>query len=89
MAAEVVVGETPNTKEDGEQDEADELEGLAADGVNSGNGEPVAWNGASANQDAVSCGKVVELVVDSCAATVPNGLEDSSGIQTETIESNL
>jgi hypothetical protein len=46
-----MVSETDNTEQDGENNEAHELNGLTADGVNRCNGDPVAGDQAGARQN--------------------------------------
>ena len=65
-----VVGEADNAEEDGEDDEAHQLDGLAADGVDRRDGDPVARDGAGADDDQVADGGVAEDVVDVGAAGV-------------------
>lgn len=78
MLTDVVVGESPNKEEDGENDEADELEGLATDGVDGSYGKPVARNGSSTDEDTVASGEVVELMVDSSSTSIADGCENGS-----------
>lgn len=89
MAAEMVVSETPDQEQNSEHDETNELENLATDRVDGRNSQPVSGNGTGADEDAVSSGQVVELVVDSSATSVANGLEDSAGVQSETVEGDI
>jgi hypothetical protein len=89
MTRDLVECKTPDGKKDSENNETSELERLAANCVNGGNGEPVTWDSASADENAVSSGKVVQAPVDGLAATVSNGTEDGSGVQAKTVESNL
>lgn len=64
LVAELVEGETPNYEENGEEREADELDGLAADGVDGKYRHPVSGDGTSADEDGVTGSQVVELLVD-------------------------
>lgn len=58
-SAEVVVGEAHDAEDDGEDDEAADLDGLATDGVDEGYGYPVSRYGAGADDDQVPDGCVV------------------------------
>lgn len=89
VGADLVVRKAPHEEEDGEEDEPDELEGLAADGVDGSNGEPVAGDGTSADENAVTSSEVVKLRIDSLAATVANRSQDGRRVETETVESNI
>src|ERR1700760_4527373 len=60
---EMAVCETDDDKDDGEQSEAHQLDWLATNGVDSCNSDPVAWDGASANNDQVAHGGVAENFV--------------------------
>jgi hypothetical protein len=85
----MLIRKAPHKEKQSQYGEPCELEGLAADSVDSGNGKPVSGDCPSADQDAVTCGKVVKLMVDSGTAAVSDSLENSSRIQTETVESDL
>ena len=89
MAADVVVRETPDQEEDGQEDESNQLERLAADSIDGGNGEPVTRNGTGADQNTVTSCKVVELVVDRGTTSVANSLENSGAVEAETVESDI
>ena len=58
-----VVSETDNTEKDGENNEAHELNGFAADGVNSCNGDPVPGDQAGARQNDITNTQVVKPMV--------------------------
>ena len=70
VLGEFVVGEADDAEEDGEDDEAHQLDGFAADGVDGRDGDPVARDGAGADDDQVADGGVAEDVVDVGAAGV-------------------
>lgn len=72
LAADVVVREADYNEEDGENDEAHKLDGPAADSIDGGNGDPVAGDCASADQDDVPDRNVVEKLEDVLAAPIPN-----------------
>lgn len=87
--ANLVVGETHDAEEDGEDDEAYKLDWLTADGVDECDGHPVTWNGTSANQDDVTNSNVVEELVGVGALAVADSLEDGRVVETNTVESNV
>jgi hypothetical protein len=89
VVRDLLEGEAPDGEKNCENCEASELERLAADCVDGGNGEPVTWDRASADKNAVTCCEVVQALVYGLSATVANGAKDSSGVQTKTVESNL
>lgn len=73
----MVVGETPDNEENGEEGETNKLKRLTTDSVNGSNSEPVTRNGTRAHENAITGREVVELLVDSVSGAVANGLEDS------------
>ena len=73
----MLVGETPYNKEDGEDSEASQLQGLASDGINGCDRQPVSRDSASADQNSVTSSKVVQLLVEGCTASVADSLEHS------------
>ena len=76
-------------EEDSEHGEADQLKGLATNEVECSDSEPVSWNSSGANQDAVTGGNVVELVIYGRATAVANGLEDGSLVESKAVECDL
>jgi hypothetical protein len=80
VRANMLVRKAPHKEKQSQYRKPCELERLAADSVDSGNGKPVPRNCPSADQDAVTCGKVVKFVVDSGAAAVSDSLENSGRI---------
>lgn len=89
MVADLVVGEAEDKEEDGEHDEAGELERLPTNSIDGGNSQPVTWDGTGANQDTVTSGEVVQLVIDSLATSIADGCKDSGGVQSQTVKGNL
>lgn len=89
LAAEIVVGEANDDEKDGEHDEAHELDGPSADGINGGNGDPVARDCARADKDDVPDSYVVEKFVNVLAAGVPNSSQNDRVVQSKTVEGNL
>jgi hypothetical protein len=76
-------------EENGEHREADELKGLATNGVYSSDSKPVSRNGSRADQNTVSSSDVVELVVNSEATPVADRCKDCGLVETKAVESNL
>ena len=64
VLGEFVVSEADDAEEDGEDDETHQLDGFAADGVDGCDSDPVARDGAGADDDQVADGGVAEDVVD-------------------------
>lgn len=89
VGANVLVGEAPDDEQNSEEDEADQLKGLAAHCVDGGNCEPVTRDGTSADENAVTGGKIEELAVDGSTAAVADCLENGSGVQAKTIEGDI
>ena len=59
-----MVSETHDAEEDGKNGESHQLNRLATNGIHQSDGDPVTWNGASAdNNQVANCG-VVENFVD-------------------------
>jgi hypothetical protein len=76
-------------EEDGEHSEADQLERLATHEVECSNGEPVSRNSSRTDQNAVTSGDVVELVIDGTSTAVADGLENGSLVKPKAVECNL
>lgn len=74
VTRELLVSETPDAEEDGEDGEAHQLNWLTSDGVNKCDGDPVTWNGTSNDENAVTGGKVVKLLVGSGSTSVVDSL---------------
>jgi hypothetical protein len=86
MAGEMFVGESPNDEENSKGNESHQLDRLASNGVDSGNSHPVAWDGTSTNENAVTSGQVVKDSVNIWSSTVANGREHSGGVKTKTVK---
>lgn len=91
VGGDVVVGETHDDEEDGQNSETTHLDGLAAESVNGSDGNPVSRDGTSKDNDNVADGSVVQELVDIGVVLggVANGLEDDGVIQRETIEGDI
>lgn len=81
-----LVGETNDDKNNGQDDEADQLDGLAADGVDGGDRHPVAGDGTRTDQDQVTDGVLVEDLVDVLAAAPADSTQDDGVVETKTVE---
>lgn len=68
-----MVAESNDAEEDRQQDETNQLNGLAADRVHSKHGAPVAWDGTSADQDDVSDCHVPVILIDGVVVSEANG----------------
>ena len=91
VGAQLAVGETDNAEEDGEHDEAHQLNGLPSDGVHGSHGYPIPRNGSSTDNDDVTDSAAIEDVVGRLGTSgrVANGGENDSVVETETIESDI
>lgn len=87
--AEVVVCETDDAEEDGQNDEAHQLDRFAADGVDQGDRHPVAGDGAGANDDQIADGLVVEGLVHIAAADEADRGEDDGVVEAETVKCDV
>jgi len=72
LRAEVVVGEANDDEENGKHGETHKLDGPAANGVDSGDSDPVARNCASADNDDVSDSCPVEKFINVATAGISN-----------------
>lgn len=89
VTSKVVEVETPYDEQDGENDEATKLDWLTSEGINSGDGHPVSWNGTCSDENAITGSQVVEDLVNSWASAVADRGENSSAVETKTVESNI
>ena len=81
-----LVGEADDDKDDGQDAEAAELDGFAADEIHRGDGHPVSGDGTGADQNEIADGVAVEVFVDVAAAGPADGAEDDGVVQTEAVE---
>ena len=86
---ELVVSKTDDGEDDGEQNEAHQLNRFAANGVDSCDSDPVTWNGACAHNDQVADCIAVEDLVDGITLGEPDSAQDDGIVETKTIEGNL
>lgn len=91
LLADLVVGETDDAEEDGEERETHQLNGLAANGINGGNRDPVTGDGTGADEDEVTNGGVEEVLVHvlGVARAVANLGQNNRVVETETVEGNI
>lgn len=91
VLSELVVSEAHDDEENSENSKASKLNGLTADGVNSGDGNPVARDGTGHDDDEISDGCVVQIFVDVLvvARRVSNSLQNGGIVQGQTIVSNI
>ncbi len=85
MVAELVIGETPNDEEDCKEAEANELQWLASNEVDSSNSKPVSRECSSDDENATTRGEIVESVVDGSGVGISNGLEYYRLVQAEAV----
>jgi hypothetical protein len=84
-----IVTETEDAEEDGEESETHELDGLATNGINESDSNPVTGDGTSADNDQVTDSGVVVDLVHVLATGVTDGLEDNSVVERDTVEGNI
>ncbi len=89
MFAEVVIVESNDNEEDGQDSEASELDRFAADGVDGRHGHPVAGDGTGADDDQVANSGVAEDLIDVVALGVADGLKNDGVVETKAIECNI
>lgn len=82
-----VVGEADDDEQDGQHTEAEDLDGLATDGVDGGNSGPVSGDSTSTDQDQVSDSVAVEDLVDVVASSPADSAQDNRVVETESVES--
>lgn len=78
----MVVGKAHDDKENGQDDKASHLDGLATESVDCGDRYPVAGDGTGQYDDQVAHGSVVQKLVDAGdglgVCSVANGFENNS-----------
>lgn len=93
VGRDVVVSKTHDDEQNGEDDEATELDSFAAKGVDGGDRDPVSRHSTSQNNNQVTNGGIVQELVhvgDGLAAGgETNSLENLSVVQRQTIESDI
>ena len=93
---ELVVPEAHDDEEDGEHDEAHELDGLAAPAVDEEEGHPVTGDETGDDEDEVTDSDIVEILVNGkgtshvlARSAETNCGKNDGGVQSETVEGNL
>lgn len=91
VGAQLVVGETHNNEEDGQDSEATKLDGLTAQSINGSNGNPVSRDGTSEDNDNVTNSGVVQVLVDGggVLGRVANDVQDGTVVEGETIKGDI
>ena len=91
-----IVERTHDDEEDGEDGESHELDGLATPSIDKQEGGPVSRDDTRNDQDHVSDGDVVEVLVDGSGTlqrlvggTETDSLEDDGRVQTQAVECDL
>lgn len=85
----LVVAKANDAEHDGKHGESQNLDRLAADGIDESNRDPVTRNSASAYDDEVANRSLVEDLVDVGAARVANGGENDRVVERETIKGDI
>lgn len=94
-AGELVVAKAEDDEEDGEHDEAHELDGLAAPAVNKQEGDPVSGDQTSSGENEVANADVVQVVVHAANGTSSGGSPEADGgkddraVETQTVKCHL
>ena len=85
ILAQVIVSKADDDEDDCEHDETHELNWLAADGVDSGNCDPIPRYRTSADDNQVADGASAEHLVDVAALGKSDGGENDGIIEAETL----
>lgn len=88
VGAQLVVGETHDDEEDGQDSEATKLDGLTAQSINGSDRNPVSRDGTSEDNDNVTNGGVVQVLVDGggVLGRVANDAQNGAVVEGETIK---
>ena len=89
MFTQVVESEADDDEDDGKENEAHELYGFAADGVDGGNRDPVTWDGSSADDDQVADSGIAEDFIHIITLGIANGCENDRVVESETVEGDI
>lgn len=84
-----VVCEAHDAEDDGENDEATNLDGFATNGIDESNSNPVSWNSTGADDDQVTDGDVVQDMVDVGSSSIADLLQDDGVVEGDTIERHI
>jgi hypothetical protein len=85
----VAVRKPNDDEDDGQKDEAHQLDGFAADSVDSCNSDPVTGDGTGADDDQVANSRVAEDFINVVALGVTNGLKNDGVVETKAIEGDI
>ena len=85
----MIISETDDDEDDSEETEPHQLDRLSSHGIDQCNCDPVPWNGASADDDQIADGRVVENFVHVCALGVANGLENDGVVEAKAVKGNV
>ena len=80
-------GKSDDNKQNGQNDEAGQLDRLAADRINGSNCDPVTGDGTSADQDKVSNGIAVEGLVHILSTSPADCAQNDGVVETKAVES--
>lgn len=80
---------TDDTEKGGQNGESHKLNWLSSNGVDGKDSDPITRNGTSTNQDQISNGVVVQLVINVGLGCVANLRKNDGVIKTETIKCDI
>jgi len=89
VAREVVVGESDDDEEYGEHGEAHELNGLAANGIDGCNGDPVTGDSTGENENEISNSVLAVDLVHVGSTSPSDGRENDGVVERETIVGDI
>lgn len=81
--------ESDDTEHDGEQEETEDLEWLAADGVNGQDSGPVSGKRAGSGKNNHANRVVPQLKIHVAATAVANSMEHNTLVETQTIKRKI
>lgn len=81
-----LIGETDDDEEDGQHNEAQQLDRLTAECINRSDGNPVSRDGTSTDQNQVARGGTVEVFVDVFTPTPSDSGKDNAVVQSKAVE---
>jgi hypothetical protein len=82
-------GETEDAEDDGENKEAADLDGFAAELVDEENGAEVAWESTRADEYNLACGSVAQMEVEVGALVEAHGGEKRGGGKAQAVEGEV
>ena len=84
-----MISEADTDEEDGQGGEAHELDGLPTDGVDGGDGDPIAGDGTGADQDQVADGVLAEDLEHVVTTAETDVGQDDGVVQTESVKGHV